>query len=129
MSYLLCKIESNLTFNLGTESFDDPDSMSLDSHKPKMRQRRKESSLSVLKRNAKEYCNSTSLHGFAYWVQGGNNLERFVWIVFTITSLACAGVIISSAMRDWEENPGVTGIASFNKVESKVCYKLLRLII
>ena len=87
-----------------------------------MGQRRKENSLSVLKRNAKEYCNSTSLHGFAYWVQARNNFERFAWIVLTIASLACAGVIISSAVRDWEENPGVTGIASFNKVESKVSY-------
>ena len=126
MSHLLCKIESKLTFDLGRESFEDPDSMSLGCHKPKMRQRRKENSLSVLKRNAKEYCNSTSLHGFAYWVQARNNLERFGWIVFTITSLVFAGVIISSAVRDWEENPGVTGIASFNKVDSKVCYGILR---
>ena len=94
-----------------------------------MGQRRKENSLSVLKRNAKEYCNSTSLHGFAYWVQARNNFERFAWIVLTIASLTCAGVIISSAVRDWEENPGVTGIASFNKVESKVSYNLLRLMI
>ena len=94
-----------------------------------MGQRRKDNSLSVLKRNAKEYCNSTSLHGFAYWVQARNNIERFAWIVLTIASLTCAGVIISSAVRDWEENPGVTGIASFNKVESKVSHNILRLMI
>ena len=81
-----------------------------------MKQKRKGNALTVLKRSAKEYCESTTLHGFAYWVQASNSIERVVWISFTIASLVCAGIIISSAVRDWEENPGVTSIASFNKV-------------
>ena len=81
-----------------------------------MKQKRKGNAVTILKRSAKEYCESTTLHGFAYWVQASNSIERVVWISFTIGSLVCAGIIISSAVRDWEENPGVTSIASFNKV-------------
>ena len=80
---------------------------------------------SVLKRKAEEYCKSTSLHGFAYWVEANNTLERFFWFALTIASLVCAGLIISSAVRDWQENPGVTRIESFSRVRWRSFFKQL----
>ena len=94
----------------------------------KMVRKRGEKGTSVLKRNAEEYCKSTSLHGFAYWVQAHNAAEKFFWIAFTILSIVCAGLIISSAFRDWRENPGVTRIESFSKVGyEKVSFKTVNL--
>ena len=85
----------------------------------KMVRKRGEKVSSVLKRNAEEYCKYTSLHGFAYWVQAHNAAEKIFWIAFTILSIMCAGLIISSAIRDWRENPGVMRIESFSKVKWK----------
>ena len=78
--------------------------------------KRGEKGSSVLKRNVQEYCKSTSIHGFAYWVQAQNSAEKLVWIVSTVLSITCAGLIISAAFWDWQENPGVTRIESFSQV-------------
>ena len=71
---------------------------------------------SVLKRIAVEYCESTTLDGFAYFVRAENNVERLTWIAITVTSFVCAGLCISAAVEDWMNDPTTTVIQSFSKV-------------
>lgn len=71
---------------------------------------------SVLKRNAVDYCEATTLHGFAYYVKADNLVERLFWIAVNITSFVCAGIFISAAIEDWINDPTTTVIQSFSKV-------------
>ena len=73
---------------------------------------------SILKRIAIEYCESTTLDGFAYFVTAENMVERLSWIVITVTSFVCAGFCISAAIEDWMNDPTTTVIQSFSKVGS-----------
>ena len=72
--------------------------------------------MEVLKRNAVDYCEATTLHGFVYWVRAENLIERLFWITVTITSFTCAGLNISAAIGDWMDDPTTTVIQSFSKV-------------
>ena len=71
---------------------------------------------SVFKRIAVEYCESTTLHGFAYFVRAENGIERLSWIAITVISFVCAGFCISAAIEDWMNDPTTTVIQSFSKV-------------
>jgi hypothetical protein len=70
----------------------------------------------VLASNAKSYCENTTIHGFVYWVTAPRLLEKLFWVVVVIVGLVFAGLIIKSAIEDWQENPGVVTIKSFSKV-------------
>jgi hypothetical protein len=70
----------------------------------------------VLASNAKSYCENTTIHGFVFWVTAPRLLEKLFWVVVVIVGLVFAGLIIKSAIEDWQENPGVVTIKSFSKV-------------
>ncbi len=40
------------------------------------------------------YCETTSIHGFSYWVSADRRVERLFWICVVTTFLCCASVII-----------------------------------
>ena len=81
---------------------------------------------SMLKRIAVEYCESTTLDGFAYFVKAENNIERLAWITVTVTSFVCAGICISAAIGDWMDDPTITVIQSFSKVQNDDCLDILQ---
>ena len=66
--------------------------------------------------NAKNYCESTSIHGFSYWVSAENVFEKLFWILTVVIGFSCASVIISNAVQGWVDQPGVTEIRTFSKV-------------
>ena len=76
----------------------------------------KRAKTSVLATNAVNYCETTSLHGFLYWVQARNRIEKFIWILITVTCFVCSCFIVSSAIKQWIAEPGITVIQSFSKV-------------
>ena len=64
------------------------------------REREKRSGLAIIKSNTKEYCNSTSLHGFSYWVNNTDTkAEKVFWVLVVMLSFAMASVIISNAFE------------------------------
>ena len=71
---------------------------------------------SVLSTNAINYFETTTLHGFLYWVQARNRIEKFIWILITVTCFICSCFIVSSAIKQWIAEPGITVIQSFSKV-------------
>ena len=71
---------------------------------------------SVLITNAINYCETTTLHGFVYWVQARNHIEKLIWILITLTCFICSCYIVSLSIRQWIAEPGITSIQSFSKV-------------
>jgi hypothetical protein len=74
------------------------------------------SPLNLLLKNAKAYCETTSLSGFLYWVIAPRFAENLFWVAVFLTGFSCAGLIISSAVDNWQKNPGIVTINSFSKV-------------
>lgn len=72
----------------------------------------------VIYANAVSYCETTSIHGFAYWISADNLAEKLFWFIVVCIGFSCSGLIISSAVRGWREHPGVTVIKTFSKVPS-----------
>ena len=68
--------------------------------------------------NAKNYCESTSIHGFSYWVSADNVFEKLFWVLTVVIGFSCASAIISHAVQGWVDQPGVTEIGTFSKVFS-----------
>ena len=78
----------------------------------------KRAKTSVLVRNAISYCETTSLHGFLYWVQARNHIEKFLWVLITVTCFIGSCYIVSLSIKQWIDEPGITMIQSFSKVGS-----------
>jgi hypothetical protein len=70
----------------------------------------------LLKRQAKAFCESTSIHGFIYWVNAPRLIEKLFWVAVVLTGFTCASLIIGAAFDDWQKNPGIVSIDSFSKV-------------
>ena len=70
----------------------------------------------VILSNAASYCESTSIHGFSYWVSADNVFEKLFWILTVVIGFSCAYAIISHAVQGWVDQPGVTEIRTFSKV-------------
>ena len=64
------------------------------------REREKRSGLAIIKSNTREYCNSTTLHGFSYWVNNTDTkAEKIFWVLVVILGFAMASVIIAAAFK------------------------------
>jgi hypothetical protein len=70
----------------------------------------------LLAANARAYCETTSIHGFAYWVSAPRLLEKLFWVIVVCTGFLCASLIIISPLQDWRDHPGVVSINSFSRV-------------
>ncbi len=64
----------------------------------------------------KSYCETTTVHGFAYWVNAPKIIERVFWVAVVLSFGSYAGFIIGSAIQDWTENPTATFIKTYSKV-------------
>jgi hypothetical protein len=73
----------------------------------------------IVKANARAYCENTSIHGFSYWITAPRLLEKFFWVIVVVFGLICASLIINTAVKDWQDSPTVTVIKSFSKVKIK----------
>jgi hypothetical protein len=71
----------------------------------------------IVKANARAYCETTTIHGFSYWITAPRVLEKFFWVTVVVLGLICASLIINTAVEDWQNNPAVTIIKSFSKVK------------
>ena len=71
---------------------------------------------SVLKANATAYCETSSIHGFEYWVTADNRFERLCWVVIVTVFFTCAAFIIAASFKEWREKPGIVVIQSFSEV-------------
>ena len=81
-----------------------------------MRRTKKGDIKSVVKANATAYCETSSIHGFGYWVGADNKLERFCWVAIVTGFFICASFIISAAFKEWRDKPGMVVIQSFSEV-------------
>jgi hypothetical protein len=71
----------------------------------------------IVKANARAYCENTTIHGFSYWINAPRLLEKLFWVTVVVFGLICASLIIKTAVKDWQNNPTVTVIQSFSKVK------------
>jgi hypothetical protein len=71
----------------------------------------------LLKQQAKAYCETTSIHGFTYWVNAPRFVEKLFWVAVVLTGFTCASLIIKAAFADWQKNPGIVTINTFSKVK------------
>ena len=72
--------------------------------------------------NIVNYCNSTTIHGFSYWVSAENIVEKLFWVLVVVSGFTCAIALVSSAVQGWIDEPGVTEIKTFSKVfHSTLC--------
>jgi hypothetical protein len=69
-----------------------------------------------LQAQAKAYCETTSIHGFSYWVSAPRLIEKLFWVAVVLTGFTCASFIINHAVDDWQHNPSTVTINSFSKV-------------
>ena len=61
-------------------------------------------------------CKETTIHGFAYWVRGESLVEKLIWVAIVIAGFVCSSIIVSYAIQDWLQEPGITVIKTFSKV-------------
>ena len=60
----------------------------------------------VLSRTGREYCENTTVHGFAYWTgRTKYPSERLFWVLVTLIGFSCAGMILNTTITDWIEYP------------------------
>ncbi len=64
-----------------------------------VRKRNKTSQKSALASTAKDYCSSTSLHGFSYWVSTKRTPERLFWVLIVLVGLAFGTFIMKSTVQ------------------------------
>ena len=70
----------------------------------------------TIQRNAAAYCETTTIHGFVYWIEAENILERLFWVAVVCLGFLFGSLIVSSAFQEWRENPDITVIQSFSAV-------------
>ena len=71
---------------------------------------------SLVRDHAISYCETTTIHGFSYWVSAPRLPERIFWVCLVLAFASYAGVIVLGAIREWVESPVVTEIKTFSKV-------------
>ncbi len=71
--------------------------------------------LTILKEHARTYCETTTVHGFAYWTTAPRTIERVLWVAVVLLFGTYASTIISAAVKDWMDDPIVTTIKTFSK--------------
>jgi hypothetical protein len=70
----------------------------------------------VLADHARAYCDSTTIHGFKYWVNAPRDAEKLFWVIVVLSGFVCASLIINTAVEDWIAHPGLVTINSFSTV-------------
>ena len=55
-----------------------------------------------------DFCENTTLHGFAYVVSAPRLLERFFWGLVIAAFVSYGWTTVFKAVVDWGENPTVT---------------------
>ena len=48
----------------------------------------------ILGENVSGYCQSTTIHGFAYWISAPRSMEKLFWVIVVIASLAFPAIIL-----------------------------------
>ena len=66
--------------------------------------------LRQLKQSVADFFGETTIHGVAHIAQGRNFIETVLWVIFTIFSFVCAGIVIYDAFGHWEKYPVQTTI-------------------
>ena len=70
----------------------------------------------TIRRNAASYCETTTIHGFVYWIEAENILERLFWVAVVCIGFLFGSLIVTSAFQEWQEKPTITVIQSFSEV-------------
>jgi hypothetical protein len=55
---------------------------------------------STLLSTGREYCENTTLHGFAYWASASNIVERLFWIAIIAIGFSFSGVIVKTSVEE-----------------------------
>ena len=63
------------------------------------------------------------MHGFRYVVDAGNIVERLIWVVVIVATMAYAVILVTQSVMDFQEQP-VT--SDFDKVEIYSVSKRIR---
>ncbi len=89
-----------------------------------MQPKEKKSVPGIISEHARTYCETTTVHGFAYWTSAPRLPEKAFWVALVIAFMTCAGLIIGTAVKDWIEDPVATTIKTFSKVHFSKSFKL-----
>ena len=72
--------------------------------------------------NTQAYCLNTTLHGFAYIVNGKGLPEKLFWMAIVILGFLFGGMVVNDAFSDWAENPIITTIDTFSYPVQNIQY-------
>lgn len=62
----------------------------------------------MIKRIAKEFCSTTTIHGFSYIIQPSQHkIEKFFWILSVLTAFILTGVLIHKLIVESQKNPTI----------------------
>ncbi|CAH1100667.1 unnamed protein product [Psylliodes chrysocephalus] len=62
----------------------------------------------------KEYCNSTSIHGFKYFAESRSLCERLLWLILVLFSIsACVYLIVQTYVK-FQQSPVIVSFATTN---------------
>ena len=77
----------------------------------------------ALSSTGNDYCQNTTVHGFAYWVSPDcHPVEKVFWIVIVIIGFTAGAIIVSKAIISWNEKPKKVEISSFSEPVTKLIY-------
>ncbi|XP_063916929.1 pickpocket protein 28-like isoform X2 [Zophobas morio] len=65
-----------------------------------------------IKKYFKEYCNSTSIHGFRYFAEERTYFEKLWWLIVFIISLGVCVLSIYMVYRKWDDSPVIVSFAN-----------------
>ena len=69
-----------------------------------------------------DFCQSTSGHGFKYWVSSDSDFEKLLWVAIVAFGFSAASIILHSAVTNWINNKGSVTIKTFSKPANEVPY-------
>ena len=75
--------------------------------------------------NAQAYCLNTTLHGFAYIINGKGGIEKLFWTTIVFLGFLFGGMVVNDAFIDWSENPMITTIDTFSYPVQNIQYPTL----
>merc|ERR1712168_813762 len=67
-------------------------------------------------KNLKEFGSRSSIHGVCYTMDRALSwLDRVLWLLLFLSSIALAGYMISTTVQDWQERQVVTTLKKMSK--------------
>ncbi|KAG5873441.1 hypothetical protein JTB14_024864 [Gonioctena quinquepunctata] len=73
---------------------------------------RKKFTVKGIRQYFKEYCESTSIHGFGYLAERRTLFEKILWFLLISTSFSTCGYLISQIYNKYNQSPVIVSFAT-----------------